>query len=73
MLDFYMICKSRKWELSAYISSLLEISIVGKIVGIRLGFCRNKCTFQKYTRDHILFFTFSHIIHEYKSGKVHIE
>ena len=33
-----MVWKSKKWELSTYILLILEISIIGKIVGIRLGF-----------------------------------
>ena len=33
-----MVSKSKKWELSTYILLILEISIIGKIVGIRLGF-----------------------------------
>ena len=67
----FMIWKRKKWGLSTYISLILEISIVGKIVGFRLFwvFCRNSFTFQKYTRDHILSYYFSYD-HKYISGKV---
>ena len=50
-----MISKSKKWGLSTYITLILVISIIGKRVGIRLFFCRNSYTFQKFTMDHILF------------------
>ena len=67
-----MISKSKKWGLSTYITLILVISIIGKRVGIRLFFCRNSYTFQKFTMDHILFPTY-HMIQEYISGKVHIK
>ena len=69
--DFYMNWKSIKWGLHSYILLTLEINIVGKIVGIKLGFCRIRYTLQKITRD-LIYLTTGHMIHEYTSGKAHI-
>ena len=71
--DFHIIWKSKKWGLSTYISLILEVSNIGKIVGFRFFFffCRNSFTFQKYTRDHILTYYLSYDC-KFVSGNVHI-
>ena len=65
-----IIWQSKKWGLSRYISLILEITVLRKIVGFRLFFCRNSFNFKKYMRDHKLSYYFSYV-HEYISGKVH--
>ena len=68
-----MIWKIKKWGSSTYISLILEIRIIGKVVPVKLGFfCRNSNIFRKYMRDHILFYYFSYD-HWSISGKVHIK
>ena len=58
-----------KWGLSAYISLILEISIIGKLVGLKLVFffVEIAFVFQKYTQDHILSYYFSYDQYTYQA------
>ena len=62
-----MVWKSKKWGLSTYISLILDISIIRKIVGIRLFLY-----FPKINERYIAFYYFSYD-HKYILSKVHIK
>ena len=57
-----MIWKSKKWGLSTYISLILEIGIIGKIVGFRLVFFVKIVLLAKNMWDITYYLTISHII-----------
>ena len=68
--DLYMIWKSKKWRLSTYITLILVISFIGKIVGFRFYFIVEIAILTKNIRGITYYFPTYHMIQSFISGKV---